>query len=176
MTRYTSMHEKEMNRVRLGSPIRALVREGGRVWMSGVAGKKFVLTEPTWSLEELRLYRPEAEAGTGANATHKRVTPAMLSKLAKLALIDLSQQPNISADQLEEDVNVILRCASSLRSFTAADGGAGVADVTRVVTVAEPLTPSQLRKDTDAQTIDMSEELLRNSRDSHDGFFVAPKD
>jgi Asp-tRNA(Asn)/Glu-tRNA(Gln) amidotransferase C subunit len=138
--------------------------------MRGAAGKNFVLEEPMWSLKELRLSRPDAEAGT-----HEGVTPATLNKLAKLALIDLSQQPDIT-DQLEEDVNVILRCASSLRSFTASDGGAAIADVARVVTVAEQLTPSQLRKDADAQTKDMSEELLRNSRDSHDGFFVAPKD
>ena len=159
-----------MNTVGLGRFVRTLAGGGGRVWMSGAAGKNFVLEEPMWSLEELRLSRPEAEAGT-----HEGVTSATLSKLAKLALIDLSQQPDIT-DQLEEDVNVILRCASSLRSFTAADGGAAIADVARVVTVAEQLTPSQLRKDADAQTIDMSEELLSNSRDSHDGFFVAPKD
>lgn len=104
------------------------------------------------------------------DGTGEVLNKSQLRQLEKLALIDLSGQSDGFIDKLQGDINVILRCASQLKS--AAEAGRDVAALD-----SQYLSYDTLRVDDDTQKESIADELFQNATNTQeDGFFLAPKD
>ena len=151
-----------------------LVKGVSRRWKgfsTSVGHENFVLGKPTWSLAELNLSAPEQ------NMAHAEILSRdKLSKLSKLALIDLSQQSEGTVTELSQDVDIVLRCATQLGRFSKSEGKGVGTQSAEGQALMQPLRANALRDDNILQEHSQAKELFRNSSRVHGDFFVAPKE